>query len=156
MLNLILWRHAQAEVGDKDLARRLTKKGRKQARKMAAFLREKLPEKPELWVSEAKRSRQTAAYLGRPTRRLAGLNPNVAAHDIAPILGECGENQTVIVVGHQPWIGDLAALLLNGNGEVAARSWAFKKGAIWWFEIGRTADDTLSVKLRMVMNPKDI
>ena len=37
-MDLILWRHAEAEVGSDDLARRLTVRGAKQARQMAAWL----------------------------------------------------------------------------------------------------------------------
>ena len=37
-MELILWRHADAEPGDPDLARRLTSKGQKQAERMAAWL----------------------------------------------------------------------------------------------------------------------
>jgi phosphohistidine phosphatase, SixA len=42
-MELILWRHAEAEDGSPDLERELTGKGHKQAEKMAAFLRPRLP-----------------------------------------------------------------------------------------------------------------
>ena len=58
-MQLILWRHAQAEEGDSDLARPLTAKGHKQARKMARFLQGKLSGSYHVWISEAERSRQT-------------------------------------------------------------------------------------------------
>ena len=37
-MNLLLWRHAEAQDGDPDLARELTARGRKQAEKMAHWL----------------------------------------------------------------------------------------------------------------------
>ena len=41
-MDLILWRHAEAIDGMPDLARKLTPKGAKQAREMAAWLRPRL------------------------------------------------------------------------------------------------------------------
>ena len=73
-MQLILWRHAQAQEGDNDLARPLTAKGHKQARKMARFLQQKLSGGYHVWVSEAERSRQTAAYLQHPAKVQAALN----------------------------------------------------------------------------------
>ena len=43
-MDLILWRHAEAEDGFPDLKRALTPKGRKQAAKMATWLHKHLPE----------------------------------------------------------------------------------------------------------------
>ena len=50
-MQLILWRHAQAEEDDDDLARPLTAKGHKQARKMARFLHGKLSGGYHVWIS---------------------------------------------------------------------------------------------------------
>ena len=44
-MDLILWRHAEAEEGGPDLERRLTPKGRKQAKRVAAWLLQRLPKK---------------------------------------------------------------------------------------------------------------
>ena len=35
----------------------------------------------------------------------------------------------VVVVGHQPTLGEVAALLLSGR----EAEWTLKKGAVWWF-----------------------
>ncbi|MEZ5719744.1 MAG: histidine phosphatase family protein, partial [Burkholderiaceae bacterium] len=46
-MDLILWRHAEAEVGTEhmnDLARPLTARGEKQAARMAAWLDRQLPD----------------------------------------------------------------------------------------------------------------
>ena len=37
---------------------------------------------------------------------------------------------TVVVVGHQPTLGQAAALALTGK----ASDWSLKKGALWWLE----------------------
>jgi phosphohistidine phosphatase len=42
-MDLILWRHAEAEEGGPDLERKLTPKGRKQAKRVAAWLLQRLP-----------------------------------------------------------------------------------------------------------------
>ena len=38
--------------------------------------------------------------------------------------------RTVVVVGHQPTLGQAAALALTGR----AAQWSLKKGALWWLE----------------------
>ena len=42
-MDLILWRHAQAEAGEPDEGRELTQQGRKQAQRMGAWLDRTLP-----------------------------------------------------------------------------------------------------------------
>jgi len=66
-MDLILWRHADAEEGAPDLARKLTPKGERQAARVAAWLREHLPENYRLLASPAVRAQQTAEALGKPT-----------------------------------------------------------------------------------------
>ena len=60
-MELILWRHAEAADGLPDASRALTAKGLKQAEKMAAWLKARLPDDVHLLVSPAKRAQQTAA-----------------------------------------------------------------------------------------------
>lgn len=154
MLQLILWRHAEAEEGSPDLSRNLTAKGRKQAQKVAQFLQNRLPENREIWVSQANRSQQTAAYLGGDTVILPTLNPDIDAQTLPRLLQTCVDKKVLVIVGHQPWIGDLCAFLLNGNFE-HERLWSVKKGAFWWFQVD-FVDDDLRCKLKMVLNPNDI
>lgn len=132
-MQIILWRHAEAEAGEIDLERGLTEKGRNQAEKMASQLRKKLPESYQLWVSQACRSRQTAEYLSDPTHELAVLNPESDARQIAALFGRIEDGQTVVIVGHQPWIGEVCSFLLNQSWQRHAY-WSVKKGAFWWFE----------------------
>ena len=70
-MDLILWRHAEAEDGlvdetqtQLDLTRPLTQRGEKQALRMAAWLDRQLPEGARIWVSPARRCEQTALALG--------------------------------------------------------------------------------------------
>ena len=63
-MELILWRHADAEDGSPDMARRLTKKGRKQAEHVAEWLEKRLPNDYVLISSPAVRAREMAEVLG--------------------------------------------------------------------------------------------
>ena len=60
-MELILWRHADAEEGERDLERKLTGKGRKQATRVARWLQHRLPSKFTVLCSPARRARETAA-----------------------------------------------------------------------------------------------
>ena len=62
-MELILWRHAEAEDGEPDLARKLTPRGNKQARRAAEWLDRHLPDRTRILVSPAIRAQQTAAAL---------------------------------------------------------------------------------------------
>ena len=66
-MDLILWRHAEAEeadVGADDLARALTPKGERQAERMAEWLNRRLAHSTRTLVSPALRCQQTAKALG--------------------------------------------------------------------------------------------
>jgi phosphohistidine phosphatase len=68
-MELILWRHAEAEEGDAGLPdgkRRLTARGEKQAKKVALWLQRNLPRKRTVLVSPAERTQQTAHALELP------------------------------------------------------------------------------------------
>ena len=64
-MDLILWRHAEAEMSEPDLQRALTQKGQKQARRMGQWLDAQLPAGCKILVSPALRTLQTAEALGR-------------------------------------------------------------------------------------------
>src|SRR5437764_12291120 len=67
-MDLILWRHCEAESGEPDLGRRLTSKGMKQAQRMAEWLERHLPDSCRILVSPADRAQQTAMALQRKSR----------------------------------------------------------------------------------------
>lgn len=52
---------------------------------------------------------------------------------------------SVVLVGHQPYLGELAALLMTGRAD----PWSIKKGAVWWFS--RREDDPQTA-LRLVIS----
>ena len=130
-MELILWRHADAEEGVDDLARRLTKKGEADAAAVAKWLRARLPRDFTVASSPAVRAQQTAAALKAKVVDEPALAPGAS---VPAILGVIEKHPgLVIVVGHQPDLGRAAAqLVANLRAE-----WHIEKGALWWFSRGR-------------------
>ncbi len=147
-IELLLWRHADAEEGIPDAARALTKKGLKQAKQVAAWLKPRLPGDCLILASPAKRAQQTAAALDLPytTERRIGVQADTG--DIVTASNWPKRAGMVIVVGHQPPLGRVAAWLLSGE----PADWTIKKGALWWFSGRARSDDTQTV-LRAVVSP---
>lgn len=131
-MNLILWRHAEAEdVAAGDLARQLTTRGRKQAQTVAKWLRARLPDDTVILASPAARTIQTAEALTDQYRVVRELAPNARVDDILAAAGwPTGIAPTVLIVGHQPTLGEVAAHLLS-DGENRG-GLALKKGAVVW------------------------
>ncbi|MSQ20237.1 MAG: hypothetical protein EXR39_11960 [Betaproteobacteria bacterium] len=86
-MDLLLWRHAEAEDGANDLARKLTKRGEKQASRVASWLLERLPEQVLLLSSPAVRTRQTAVALGKPFDVEERLAPGRSLADLIAASG---------------------------------------------------------------------
>lgn len=150
-MELILWRHAEAEDGSKDLARALTDKGQTQAKMMVKWLKPRLPKNHQLWVSEAVRSQQTAAVLSDQYTVYPQLNPDVPHEAVMRLLYETHWQKNLVIVGHQPWIGRVCAGLM-GCRHAPSMDWSVKKGALWWFEI-KGGEAALTVKIKAVMHP---
>ena len=127
-MDLILWRHAEAEDGAPDAERKLTGKGHKQAARMADWLREHLSKHVSVLVSPAARTQQTAkAYSGKfVTSDAVGLNASPSS--ILEAVDWPRAGGTVLVVGHQPTLGMTAARLLAGK----ELEWSLRRGAIVW------------------------
>jgi phosphohistidine phosphatase len=127
-MELILWRHAEAEEGKPDLERKLTAKGHEQAARVAAWLHARLPAEFSVLSSPAIRARQTAEALKVPIKTLKQLAPGAGIAAIAEAAGWPRGGRTMIVVGHQPDLGRAAAYLLAGK----EAEWHIEKGALWW------------------------
>jgi phosphohistidine phosphatase len=150
-MDLILWRHAEAEVasaGQDDLQRALTHKGERQARRMAAWLNQRLPATTRVLVSPALRCRQTAEALGREMRIVPTLAPDAPASALLDTARWPRSSEPVLICGHQPTLGQLAAQLLAG----VEQDWAVKKGAVWWLR-WRQRDGEPEVTLHAVQGP---
>jgi phosphohistidine phosphatase len=139
-MQIILWRHADAEDGADDLARRLTAKGRAQAAAVAEWLRPRLPPGYALLASPARRAQQTAAALQAAIRTEPALAPGASVEDILNIAK--AQQGLAILVGHQPDLGRAAAHLVAH----ASSDWPIDKGALWWLE-GRRVRAVVSPEL---------
>lgn len=110
-MKLILWRHASADTFN-GYDRMLDPIGHRQAEQGGIWLNRHYPDTP-IWVSLAKRAQETAAYYPVAGENHHALNPGKKAADIYQHVLHSGLAQ-LIIVGHLPWIGRLAAML-NGN-----------------------------------------
>jgi len=128
-MDLILWRHAEAEAGSPDSARKLTEHGREQARRVAAWLKPRLPGNCEILVSPAARAQQTAQALCVAYTTSPAVGTDAAAVDVIAAVDWPARSRAVVLVGHQPTLGRVAAMLLSG----AQADWDIGKGALWWF-----------------------
>ena len=127
-MDLLLWRHAEAEDGEDDLKRRLTVRGEKQARLMAAWIRDHQPKDLRIIVSPAMRTQQTAEALKLPFETHRKIGPDACVSELIAASGWPEASGAVLIVGHQPSLGRMASLLLAGH----EAEWTIKKGALWW------------------------
>lgn len=145
-MDLLLWRHAEAEDGNNDLQRRLTSRGEKQAKAVAQWLKDRKPKSLRILVSPAVRCQQTAKALDLPFETHRRLGPEACVSDLVAASGWPSAGGSVMIVGHQPTLGRMASLLLSGQ----EADWTIKKGAVWWFTNRVRQGETQTV-LRGVM-----
>jgi len=150
-MDLILWRHAEAAEGTPDDARPLTDKGRQQAERMAHFLSRNLPPNTRLMVSPAQRAQETAMALSKHFITTPNIGTHATPQTAIAAAGWPAFDGAVLLVGHQPWMGELAAYLMTGRTEY----WSIKKGAVWWFSRREREGDSQTV-LRLVIAPEHL
>ncbi len=150
-MDLILWRHAEAEEGDDDLRRPLTAKGRKQAEKMAAWLSKRLDGgSVTIMTSEALRCQETARALSKQFKVDPRLNPGALVGSYLEVSNWPREvGKVLVLVGHQSELGRVAAVVL-ANKEL---DWEVRRGACWWLQ-RRVKEGKISYLLRAVMSPE--
>ena len=155
-MNLILWRHAEAgdALSDReaDMQRPLSRSGLREAVLAANWLRPRMPERTRVLVSPAQRAIETARALSDNFQIAAALGPECGVEDVLASIdwpnSMRSRNAGLVLVGHQPWIGNLAALLVAG----AEAPWSVRKGAIWW--LARRARGTSEqTTIRAVLSP---
>ena len=146
-MDLIVWRHAEAEDGVPDLERRLTAKGRKQAERVAQWLLQRLPARFVLVASPAVRARQTAEALGVPIKTDRTLAPGATPAAVVKACGWPDYKGAAVIVGHQPDLGRTLAELLGAHG-----GFSLKKGGLWWIS-NRVRDEKDQVVVRAVVSP---
>lgn len=151
-MDLIFWRHAEAldaVQGQEDLSRALSPKGEKQASKMGAWLDRQLPEGVRVICSPAVRTEQTASTLGRKYKLKSELLPDASALELLEAVGWPSSKMSVVVVGHQPVMGQCIAHLLG----LAASDLTVRKGAVWWLR-SRVRDGVPQTVVVTVQTPE--
>ena len=115
-MRLYLVRHAEAAPGDPDELRPLTQEGRRQARELGKRMLSEDAAPAIVLTSPLLRARETGGELGRafdiesvPDERLA---PGASVDDVRAAVE--GRGDQVVVVGHQPDCGQIAAALTGG------------------------------------------
>lgn len=147
-MELILWRHAEAEDGEDDLARALTPKGRRQAQQMAQWLKSQWPGAVRIVSSPAVRTRQTADALALPYEIDPQIAPDASADQLLAASGGPDSHGLVILVGHNPAISVLAARLAGAEES----SIVLRRAAAWWF-VSNTDGTGRRLTLKTAMTP---
>jgi phosphohistidine phosphatase len=159
-MDLIIWRHADAgEPSDMpqadDLQRPLSARGNKQARRMAEWLNQFLPDSTRILCSPALRCRETADALGRKPRLCESLAPGASHLQALAAARWPDSREPVLLVGHQPMLGQLAAYLIGGASTLDTPAWAVRKGAVWWLR-HRQREGVPEVVLVSVRTPEKL
>jgi phosphohistidine phosphatase len=152
-MELLLWRHADAVAADEDthdLERALTPKGGRQAKRMGQWLNQMLPAGTRVLVSPATRAQQTALGLDRKFKTAEALRPDAPVQEILEAVRWPDARDPVLVVGHQPTLGQVAARLVAGVDQ----DWAIPKGAVWWLRY-RARNENGQVVVVTVRTPEN-
>lgn len=153
-MDLLLWRHAEAhdlQAGQTDLERCLTPKGEKQAHRVGAWLDKQLPEGTRVLCSPAMRTRQTVAHLNRKFKVRDALSPGASVQDLLDTAQWPLARHPVLVVGHQPVLGEVITQLLGLEGEPLS----VRKGAVWWLR-RREREGVLQTTILSVICPEHL
>ena len=150
-MELILWRHAEAEAHKPDqLAdqlRVLTPKGARHASRVGAWLDRQLPAQCRVLSSPATRCVQTAEALGRKFATVDALNTDSSAEKILDAAGWPDARMPVVVVGHNPLLGQVASLIFSGT----AQDWKIRKASVFW--IASKGEDDPAPFVRLAAGP---
>jgi phosphohistidine phosphatase len=121
-MKVYLVQHGEAEPKSVDPARPLTQQGRHEVEQVAAFAARLGLGVAQIRHSGKTRAEQTATILGEALSppggvvAVSGLAPKDDVQPIAETLGR--ESQPVMLVGHLPFLGRLAGLLVSGNPDL--------------------------------------
>jgi phosphohistidine phosphatase len=112
---------------------------------MSRWLEARLPKDVVVLVSPARRARETAAAYTKDVEVTTELGTGATPLSVLKAAGWPQREGTVVVVGHQPTLGQTAALILTGE----QAGWGIKKGGLWWLESRERGD----VIVRAVIAP---
>ena len=123
--NLILWRHAHAEIGNNDFNRHIDERGKKESKIMAEFiLSNSLPDL--ILSSPATRAQETLfAFNSLYKAPKANIDKNLYHAEPDEILKSIERNSSdeniILVMGHNPGIHELSLSLTNNNQELMVK-----------------------------------
>jgi phosphohistidine phosphatase len=95
---------------------------------MAIWLDRQLPGGAKVWVSPAVRAEQTARALDRKFKISPALAPLSTPEDLLELVQWPQAKGCVVVVGHQPTLGQTISRLIG----LSESECAVKKGSVWW------------------------
>jgi phosphohistidine phosphatase len=150
---LIVWRHAHAldaEIGQDDMERELSDKGRQQAKKMAHWLEQKLAPDCLIFVSPSVRTLATIAPLQRPYTVTSELAPDSSVDRILKLIDWPNYSGQIMIVGHQPSLGDLVSQLMFNS----VSKYAIRKACLNWIAQKNDAQDQIKTYIKAVMSPE--
>jgi phosphohistidine phosphatase len=150
-MQLILWRHAEAAPGIPDNARPLTDTGRLHAQQVARWLCPRLPSDLLILSSPAVRTRQTAEALDLPYTLSDALASHSSAAAMRDAAGWPDNPRNVMLVGHQPLLGDLLVLLLGAATPLDD----MPKAGVWWLKTQRSTG-RLVIGVEAVIGPASL
>jgi phosphohistidine phosphatase len=154
-MDLIVWRHAEAEQAHEDVPdidRPLTSRGLKQAQRMGVWLDRHLPEGTRVLCSPALRCQQTALALGRKFKLRDELAPGASATDLLEVAQWPLGKRQLMIVGHEPTLGQALAQLLG----MPDGSCAIRKGAVWWLRSRERDGGQTQTQVWAVQSPETV
>ena len=169
-MDLVIVRHAIAEDRERfaqkgldDAERPLTEKGRRRMAKAARGLLRIVDKPGVLATSPYVRALETAeilrrAYGGLPLTRLSSLVPGARREDVLAWLeqargnGARDENRVVMIVGHEPALGELASWLITGETHAI---FPLRKGGACALRFGDTVEPG-SGELQWLLAPRQL
>ena len=152
-MELHLIRHAAAEIPHLDLPdtdRKLTFKGKDQAKVLRKTLQTLEVNYDLVLCSPWRRARETASLLEPVADKLepCELLARAPSTELQQLIEDlAGKHKTVAMVGHQPWISELMALLLLNDASLGDK-FEFRKSSLYALEW--TPDQSF---LRFVLPP---
>jgi phosphohistidine phosphatase len=151
-MDMLLWRHAEALDTNADqpddMLRPLSPRGIKQAQRMAKWLDQHMPEGMRILCSPAVRCESTVMALRRKYKLCHELAPDGNVQAMLELAQWPDARTPVLIVGHQPTLGQVAALALS----LPLHELSVRKGSVWWLR-NRVRLDTRSTVLHCVQSP---
>lgn len=162
-MKVILLRHAPAMSRDAaqwpdDGERPLSDRGRRRAAHVSRGLARLAPEMTAIWSSPAARAFNTAEILRNahprrpPLRSCAELAPAARPVRTLEALAALGDQDTVVLVGHEPHLAHLAATLLGAPR--AAVALPMKKAGAAGFELSADGASRAPAVLLWWLSPR--